>query len=225
MSPAKTYAVLMKEMRHILRDRTTFLLLLLIPVVLMIIFAYALAVDIREVPITLLNHDRGPYSRDYVVMLSNSKDLVMGPPAESYDQIEAWFDRSLTKAVIVIPPEFSESLQAGQPAHIQLLVDGTDPTTAEFAIDHIMSRSVVFGYWVMIEFFFSGYGVPVENMPPLLQKLANIFPIYHYMIIFRAILLKGAGLGVIWPQILAGLAIGAVVIPVAIWFLGRQQWD
>ena len=78
---------------------------------------------------------------------------------------------------------------------------------------------------VMIEFFFSGYGVPVENMPSLLQKLANIFPIYHYMIIFRAILLKGVGLDVIWPQIMAGLAIGVVVIPVAIWFLGRQQWD
>lgn len=79
--------------------------------------------------------------------------------------------------------------------------------------------------WIMIEFFFSGYGVPVENMPPLLQKLANIFPIYHFMIIFRAILLKGAGLDVIWPQILAGLVIGAIVIPTAIWFLGRQQWD
>ncbi|MCP4165754.1 MAG: ABC transporter permease [Chloroflexi bacterium] len=79
--------------------------------------------------------------------------------------------------------------------------------------------------WVLIEFFFSGYGVPVENMPPLLQKLAYIFPIYHYMIIFRAILLKGVGLDVIWPQILAGLAIGVVVIPTAIWFLGRQQWD
>ncbi len=79
--------------------------------------------------------------------------------------------------------------------------------------------------WVMTEFFFSGYGVPVENMPLILQKIAYIFPIYHYMIIFRAVLLKGVGLAVIWPQILAGLAIGAVVIPVAIWFLGRQKWE
>jgi ABC-2 type transport system permease protein len=79
--------------------------------------------------------------------------------------------------------------------------------------------------WVMIEFLFSGYGVPVENMPPILQKVAHIFPIYHYMIIFRAILLKGVGLETIWPQILAGLAIGAVVIPLAVWFLGRQKWE
>jgi len=146
VSIAKTYAVMMKETRHIFRDRTTFLLLLLIPVILMIIFAYALAVDIKEVPITLLNYDRGVHSRDYVAMLSNSKDLVVGQPAGSYAEAEDWFDRSLVKAVIVIPPNFSQSLQAGQPSNIQLLVDGTDPATAEFAMNHILSRSMVFGY-------------------------------------------------------------------------------
>jgi ABC-2 type transport system permease protein len=79
--------------------------------------------------------------------------------------------------------------------------------------------------WVMTEFLFSGYGVPVDNMPLVLQKVANIFPIYHYMIIFRSVLLKGVGLETVWPQILAGLAIGAVVIPTAMWFLGRQKWE
>jgi ABC-type multidrug transport system permease subunit len=79
--------------------------------------------------------------------------------------------------------------------------------------------------WVMTEFLFSGYGVPVDNMPLVLQKVANIFPIYHYMIIFRAVLLKGVGFETVWPQILAGLAIGAVVIPMAVWFLGRQKWE
>jgi ABC-2 type transport system permease protein len=79
--------------------------------------------------------------------------------------------------------------------------------------------------WVMTEFLFSGYGVPVDNMPFVLQKAANIFPIYHYMIIFRAVLLKGVGFETVWPQILAGLAIGAVVIPVTMWFLGRQKWE
>jgi ABC-2 type transport system permease protein len=79
--------------------------------------------------------------------------------------------------------------------------------------------------WVMIEFLFSGYGVPVENMPEILQRVAHIFPIYHYMILFRGILLKGVGLEAIWPQILAGLAIGAVVVPTAVWFLGQQKWE
>jgi ABC-2 type transport system permease protein len=79
--------------------------------------------------------------------------------------------------------------------------------------------------WVMIEFFFSGYGVPVENMPDVLQKIAPIFPIYHYMIIFRSILLKGVGLWAWWPHLLAGAIIGVVVMSMAVWFMGRQKWE
>jgi ABC-2 type transport system permease protein len=79
--------------------------------------------------------------------------------------------------------------------------------------------------WVMVEFFFSGYGVPVENMPDMLQKIAPIFPIYHYMIIFRSILLKGVGLLSWWPHLLAGAIIGVVVMTMAVWFMGRQKWE
>ena len=79
--------------------------------------------------------------------------------------------------------------------------------------------------WVMIEFFFSGYGVPVENMPDILQRLAHTFPIYHYMIIFRSILLKGVGLAAWWPHLLAGAVIGLVVVMFTIWFMGRQKWE
>ena len=93
-----------------------------------------------------------------------------------------------------------------------------------YAANQIQALMLAF-MWVMIEFFFSGYGVPVENMPDILQKIAPIFPIHHYMIIFRAILLKGVGLGAFWPQLLAGFIIGVVVLMLTIWFMGRQKWE
>ena len=79
--------------------------------------------------------------------------------------------------------------------------------------------------WVMVEFFFYGYGVPVENMPAALQKIAPVFPIYHYMIIFRSILLKGVGLAAWWPHLMAGAIIGAAVLIVTVWFMGQQRWE
>ena len=153
MNLSKTYAVMIKETRHILRDRITFLMLLLIPVFLMIAFSYSLAVDVKEVPITLLDADRSRLSREFVAVLANSKDLVLGTEAESYAQVEDWFDRSLIKAVVIIPPNFSEEVQAGQPVDVQVLVDGTDPTTAQFAIDHLVRRSQVFGYEMALKVF------------------------------------------------------------------------
>jgi ABC-type multidrug transport system permease subunit len=153
MNLSKTYAVMIKETRHILRDRVTFLMLLLIPVFLMIAFSYSLAVDVKEVPITLLDGDRSPLSREFVAVLSNSKDLIVGAEAESYDQVETWFNRSLIKAVVIIPPNFSEKVKTGRPVEVQVLVDGTDPTTAQFAIDHILSRSQIFGYEMALKVF------------------------------------------------------------------------
>jgi len=62
-------------------------------------------------------------------------------------------------------------------------------------------------------------------MPDILQRLAHTFPIYHYMIIFRSILLKGVGLTAWWPHLLAGAIIGLVVVMFTIWFMGRQRWE
>ena len=169
MNLSKTYAVMVKEARHILRDRWTLAMLLLIPVFLMVAFSYALAVDVREVPITLMDADRSSLSREFVAVLSNSKDLVVGPEAKNYDQVEDWFDRSLIKAVVVIPPDFSEKLNAGLPVDVQVLVDGTDPATAEVAINHILSRSQVFGGEVALEVSSrqTGNGNPVSMKEPI----------------------------------------------------------
>jgi ABC-2 type transport system permease protein len=169
MSLSKTYAVMVKETRHILRDRWTLAMLLLIPVFLMVAFSYALAVDVREVPITLMDADRSRLSREFVAVLSNSKDLVLGPEAENYAQVEDWFDRSLVKAVVIIPADFSEKLNAGRLVDVQVLVDGTDPTTAEVAINHILGRSQVFGNEVALRIFSrqAGNGSLVSMKEPI----------------------------------------------------------
>jgi ABC-2 type transport system permease protein len=65
----------------------------------------------------------------------------------------------------------------------------------------------------MIDFMFTGYAAPVESMPHIIQVVANVVPAHHWLNILRGVLLKGAGLDVLWPQVLAlavlGLLIGA----------------
>jgi ABC-2 type transport system permease protein len=65
----------------------------------------------------------------------------------------------------------------------------------------------------MTDFMFTGYAAPVELMPPVMQVIAKVIPAHHWLIILRDILLKGAGLDVLWPNVLAlailGLIIGA----------------
>jgi ABC-2 type transport system permease protein len=63
----------------------------------------------------------------------------------------------------------------------------------------------------MTDVVFTGYAAPVESMPPFLQLVDNFIPAHHWLVVFRGILLKGVGLEVLWPHVLALLILGIVI--------------
>ncbi|MBE0672736.1 MAG: ABC transporter permease [Anaerolineales bacterium] len=63
----------------------------------------------------------------------------------------------------------------------------------------------------MVDFMFTGYAAPVESMPKVLQWFANIIPAHHWLTILRGIALKGAGLDVLFPNVLALAILGIVI--------------
>lgn len=75
---------------------------------------------------------------------------------------------------------------------------------------------------MMIEVVFSGYAFPVENMPWLLQRIANFVPIKHWLLILRGILLKGAGVDIFWKELLSLASLGLVINVVTVYFLRRR---
>jgi ABC-2 type transport system permease protein len=78
---------------------------------------------------------------------------------------------------------------------------------------------------VMVEMVFSGYAFPVELMPGPLRLLSNLAPIKHWLLVFRSILLKGAGPAVFWPELLALAVLGTGILTMTILVLRRQQLD
>ncbi|MCA9881677.1 MAG: ABC transporter permease [Anaerolineae bacterium] len=75
---------------------------------------------------------------------------------------------------------------------------------------------------VMVDLIFSGYAVAVETLPQLVQTIANFIPIRHWLVILRGVMLKNAGLDVLWPHIVALIAIGAVIITFTAWQYRRN---
>ncbi len=78
---------------------------------------------------------------------------------------------------------------------------------------------------VMVMIIFSGYAFPVDTMPPFMQLISNIFPLKHWLIIFRSILLKGAGIQEFWPQMLAILILGVIIYTGTIFVLRRNKLE
>ena len=74
----------------------------------------------------------------------------------------------------------------------------------------------------MVDMTFSGYMVRIKNLPLALQAIGQVVPFSHYLTIVRGVMLKGAGLSVLWPHALAMAAIGVVVLTVAVRSLSRS---
>ena len=78
--------------------------------------------------------------------------------------------------------------------------------------------------FTMVETVFSGYAFPVENMPWALQMVSNLFPIKHWLIVFRSILLKGAGPSAYWQELAALAVLGTGIMSMTVLLLRRQRF-
>jgi ABC-2 type transport system permease protein len=123
-------AVAHKELRQILRDRRTLLILLFIPVFFLLVFGYALNFDIRHVPLAVQDDDRSAESRRLVSAFVNSGyfDLVATVQADA--ELNALMDRGRVRAAIHIRRGYSRDLQRGEPSEIEIVINGDNANTA-----------------------------------------------------------------------------------------------
>jgi ABC-2 type transport system permease protein len=137
MNLRRTWAVVRKEARHIVRDRRAFFLVTVSPVFLLLVMAYTFMVDIEHVAVAVMDRDGTHLSRRYLAGLGGTGDVLVRHVADSYRDLEHWLMTSEAKAAIVVPPGFEARLHAGREASLQVLVEGTEPTTANTAMLHI----------------------------------------------------------------------------------------
>jgi ABC-2 type transport system permease protein len=138
------WAVTRKEFDHIVRDRSTLLLVLFMPTLVMLLMAYALTVDLKHVPLAVLDLDKSQTSQAFVQQITAGQDLDLYANAESMAEIEDMLMRGEIKAALVISPGFAADLQALKGMPMQVIIDGTEPESGGFAVEHISNRAEAF---------------------------------------------------------------------------------
>ncbi len=125
----KAAAVARKELRQIVRDKRTLTILLVVPVMFLLLFGYALNWDIRHVPLAVDDRDRTPESRAIVSAFVNSGyfDLVGAATDRSATAV---LDKNDARAVLVIPAELGRDLRRGRRVPVQVLINGDNANTA-----------------------------------------------------------------------------------------------
>ena len=174
MNWRRVLSVMRKEWWHITRDRTSFILLLLSPVLALVTMAYAFSIDIKDVGIGVLNQDLSPLSRQYLAQLGSTDALRVEAWPQSLDEVEQLMMRGSVKAVVIIPHGFAQDVKAGRTATLQVVVDGTDPNTAGHAIRHISAHTEHFATR-QLKSQLAGAGLSSANLSPLDLRLRAWF--------------------------------------------------
>ena len=137
-------AVAKKELLHIVRDPRSLALALLQPLVMLLLYGYALTLDVDRIPTYIYDQDRTPQSRELIDQFRGSRYFQILDTVNNYKTIERGIDQSKILLSIVVPPLYSHHLNAGEEAQVQILVDGSDSNTAGIALGY--AESVVAAY-------------------------------------------------------------------------------
>lgn len=136
MKLLRTRAVARKEFLHILRDPRSLGLALALPLLMILLFGYALSLDVDRIPTVIHDNDRTPESRELIEQFHGSRYFdIAGSPSDQ-PSIEESLDRNVVLLAVVIPRGYARDLLSGSPAQIQVVVDGSDSNTASIALGY-----------------------------------------------------------------------------------------
>lgn len=136
MSFRRLKAVTKKELLHIVRDVRSLYLALALPLVMLLLFGYALTLDVDQIPTYIYDQDQTPQSRELIDQFRGSRYFQIIGVVNNYRTAERAIDKSTILLGIVVPKDFARHLLAGEEANVQLLIDGSDSNTAGIALGY-----------------------------------------------------------------------------------------
>lgn len=342
----RIWSIVAKEFIQIRRDPRTLAIVLVMPIMQLVLFGYAINTAVDHIATIVLDQSRDAQSRRFLASFFNTGFFDRTAEAGSLDEVRASIDAGAARVGIIVPPTFSRDQLSGRMPSAQVLVDGSDPNTAQTALlvsgvlgarpgalvdirpvvlynpgmqsvnfmvpgllglilqfqtllltafavvrerergtleqlvvtpvkpwelmlgkilpfvviafANVCMASAVGRFWFGVEFagsfglllvlaalfvlsslglgllisaisqtqtqamqvalfvmlpsiILSGFVFPRENMPGLIRELGLLIPLTYFLQILRGIILKGVGVEVLWPQVLALAAFGAVV--------------
>jgi len=127
---------IIKEFLQIFRDYRSMAILFGIPIAQIMLFGFALNMDLNNAHIAILDRAKDAYSIEFSNKIASSKYFILDQNIQSEKGIEASFRKGKIKEVIIIPKDFTKKLMNGEGADIQVIADASDPNTASILVNY-----------------------------------------------------------------------------------------
>jgi len=156
----RMWAMVRKEAIQLRRDKRSLILAFLLPVLLLVIFGYAISWDVKDIRTAVLNQDNSARSREFLDAFRASGYFRFQQDLSRAQEIAPLLDGVKTQLVLVIPPDFSAHLNAGRPAEVQAIVDGSDANTATIILAY--TRAIALSWPLDVQLQGARVNLPVR---------------------------------------------------------------
>ncbi|WP_035099868.1 ABC transporter permease [Aneurinibacillus terranovensis] len=129
-------AIVKKEFLQIRKDRASLAIAVAMPILLLLLFGYAVNTDVNHLPTGVWDQAKTKDSRELTKEFTNTLYFDHLYNVEGYAELQKLMDQGKIKVAIVFPPDFSYKLDTGDQTSIQVIVDGADPNVARTAVSN-----------------------------------------------------------------------------------------
>jgi ABC-2 type transport system permease protein len=164
----RAWVIAWKELLQLRRDRPTIAMMAVLPIIQLLLFGYAINTDVRHIPTVFFDQDRSAESRDLARSLEATGFYDFRGNVESYAEIERALRAGKARVALVVPPHYASNLARGRTAHLQLVVDGSDPQTVASATNTASSLVLARSSELLVSRFSASGGTlgqPIQMEP------------------------------------------------------------
>ncbi|MBY0086037.1 ABC transporter permease [Brevibacillus sp. M2.1A] len=127
------WSVVKKEIIQIKRDRPSLAIALVMPLMLLFLFGYAVNTDVNDIQMAVWNQSPSAASRELVDQFVNTRVFEVAAHVSSYKEIEAMLDDGSVNVALIIGPDYTRKRDRNEPVDVQMLINGSDPNIARTA--------------------------------------------------------------------------------------------
>jgi len=145
MSFKRWWAIVLKEFLQLKRDRVTFAMMVVLPIIQLALFGFAINTDPKHLPIAVVAYDESEFTRTLLSSMQTSEYFAIDTDYTTQDEAQEALKKGEIQFIITIPPDFTKKLLRGEKPSILLEADATDPVTVSIALSSIegISQQVI----------------------------------------------------------------------------------
>jgi ABC-2 type transport system permease protein len=135
---------LRKEFQQLRRDPNMIRLIFVGPIMQLLIFGFAINLDVNSVPMVVCDQDHSLQSHDFISRFENSGYFPVVARVERLSDIDKYIERGDASLALTIPPEFGKKIEQGEPVKVDAIVDGSESNAASVGLNY--AGAIVAGY-------------------------------------------------------------------------------